>query len=109
MPDGEKFYGVYEVYKDEQGNIQGITESPIRVVGDNKEDILQSLALMASDTKKYGEIDIISRECLSMTPEQFDDYVIEESWEDDVFNNEEEEEYLMDTVDFMKTNRYDND
>jgi len=46
------YFAVHEVYYDEKGSVKGWTEDPIDIVGDSKQEILNTLNHMVEDTKQ---------------------------------------------------------
>ena len=48
-PDGEVWYGIHETYTS-----GGYTVEPVRVMGENKEDIKWMLETMLKDIEQYG-------------------------------------------------------
>ncbi|MBI2009336.1 hypothetical protein HYS84_02900 [Candidatus Saccharibacteria bacterium] len=46
------YFAVHEVYYDEKGNIEGWTEDPINVVGDNKTEVTMIIQHISADTKR---------------------------------------------------------
>jgi len=53
--EDESYYGLHEVYYDENGAIDGWTEDAL-IVGDTKDEILETLAMMKSDIEKHDVI-----------------------------------------------------
>lgn len=53
-PDGERFYGIYEIYKDSRGCVEKITENPISIAGESKDEIIDIMKLMVKDIHKHG-------------------------------------------------------
>lgn len=47
----ENFVWLHELFFNEDGGFAGITENPVNIIGDNKEDLLDGLQMAMADVK----------------------------------------------------------
>lgn len=50
---GEEWYGVHEYYPDSEADA-GYTLYPVRMLGNDPEDVVSSLRMMLDDIERYG-------------------------------------------------------